>query len=213
LARGKVKSCGCLNAERIVQHGMAHTHVYRVWQAMRQRCENPNSPDFANYGGRGIRVCEEWKSFERFFADMGNRRKGYSLDRIDVNGPYRKENCRWATTWQQANNTRRNRVIELNGERRTLAQWAEWTGLGWDTIRTRLNYGWDTEKALTTPVGGAELYEYRRRKQTLAQWAAEYGMSHETLRARINKLGWTLSKALTEPVQTKRPKHTASSPP
>lgn len=205
LARGKMKSCGCLNAERIMQHGMSQTHVYSVWRMMLQRCENPKSPAYPNYGGRGIRVCDEWRDFERFFLDMGNRPAGYSIDRIDVDGPYCKENCRWATTAQQANNKRRNRVIEFRGRRQTLAEWADELGLDWHTIRSRLdNYGWSVERALSERPRRTALHEFRGEKKTLQAWATEFGLPLDTLRSRLSKLGWPLSRALTEPVQQHR---------
>jgi len=200
LARGKVKSCGCLNADRILRHGMSRTHVYQVWKGMLQRCENPKSPGFANYGGRGIRVSDEWHDFERFIADMGPRPKGYSIDRIDVNGPYSKDNCRWATTKQQANNTRRNRVVEFRGERLTLGEWADRYGIDWSTLRGRLDrLKWDDlEAALTSPPRMPRLFEFRGQRKPLAQWANEFGLPLDTLRARLKKLGWPLERALTE---------------
>ena len=202
LQKGKVKSCGCLNAERIMQHGMSNTHVYAVWQAMLQRCENPNAQRYSDYGGRGISVCQGWHRFEAFFADMGNRPKGYSLDRIDNDGNYRKDNCRWALTKQQANNKRINRIIEFNGEKRTLAEWAERVGLGWYTLRSRLDvYGWNIEKSLTTPSTLAALYEFDGRKQTLRQWSEEMSIPLETLSSRIRKLGWAVDRALKEPIK------------
>jgi hypothetical protein len=152
LQREKVKSCGCLNAERILKHGMSYTNVHAVWRVMRDRCANPNNPAYKNYGGRGIRVCERWDSFENFLADMGSRPDGYSIDRIDNNGNYDPCNCRWATTKQQMNNQRRNRVIDLNGEKKTIAQWAEKLDISWYCIRDRIDrYGWTIERALTTP--------------------------------------------------------------
>jgi len=108
---------------------------------------------YENYGGRGIKVCERWKSFDNFVADMGIRPDGYSIDRINNDGDYEPSNCRWATTAQQLNNRRNNRVLELNGERKTIAEWSEQLGVRWDTIRCRVDrYGWTIEKALTTPV-------------------------------------------------------------
>lgn len=153
LKKGKVVSCGCWNDEKRHKHGMARTAVYHVWQQMIQRCENPNERAYHNYGGRGIKVCERWKTFENFIADMGVRDKGYSLDRIDNDGNYEFSNCRWATTKQQLNNRRNNRILELNGERMTIGEWADKLGIKWDTIRSRVDrYGWTIEKALTTPV-------------------------------------------------------------
>lgn len=152
LQREKVKSCGCLNAENRIKHGMSRTNVHAVWRMMRDRCSNPNNAAYKNYGGRGIRVCERWDSFENFLNDMGSRPDGYSIDRIDNDGNYEPSNCRWATTKQQLNNQRRNRVIELNGERKTIAQWADSLGIDWYTLRSRLDrYGWTIERALTTP--------------------------------------------------------------
>lgn len=153
LKKGKVISCGCWNEEKRFKHGLADTAVHRVWIGMRSRCNNPKGREYANYGGRGIKVCERWDSFENFVADMGVRPEGYSIDRINNDGDYEPSNCRWATTTQQLNNRRVNRVLELNGERRTIGEWSVKLGIGWSTIRNRVDrYGWTIEKALTTPV-------------------------------------------------------------
>jgi lambda repressor-like predicted transcriptional regulator len=198
LEKGKHKSCGCLNAERIMQHGMSHTHVYHVWQAMLQRCENPNSQVYANYGGRGISVCSEWHRFENFYRDMGDRPAGYSLDREDNNGNYERDNCRWTTTDVQANNKRRNRVIEINGHKKTLAQWAEYAGLSWATLRQRLDrMGWDIERALTDAIKEPVTYSFDGKTMTLLAWSEEIGVHIDTLRSRLGKLGWSLEKTLT----------------
>lgn len=153
LKKGKVISCGCWNEEKRFKHGLADTPVHRVWIGMRSRCNNPKTREYANYGGRGIKVCERWDSFENFVADMGIRPEGYSIDRINNDGNYEPSNCRWATTTQQLNNRRVNRVLELNGERKTIGEWSAKLGIGWHTIRSRVDrYGWTIEKALTTPV-------------------------------------------------------------
>lgn len=122
--RGLTKSCGCYNREVtaarnsivVSTHRMTHTPEYKVWQGMRQRCENENDKSFKNYGGRGIAVCPRWQSFANFFADMGERPSdSHSLDRIDVNGDYEAGNCRWATMAQQARNKRTNLVVRVGG--------------------------------------------------------------------------------------------------
>lgn len=152
LKRGKVKSCGCLNAQRILKHGLTRTKIYRIWQGIFQRCENPKEKNYHNYGGRGITVDPAWRDFNVFLRDMGQPPAGASLERMDNNGPYSKENCCWATMKAQLNNTRSNRIVEAFGRRQTLMQWAEEYGLGWYTLRSRIQYGWPIEKALTEPI-------------------------------------------------------------
>jgi hypothetical protein len=110
LRLGNTKSCGCMKAERIGNsrrtHGRTGTSEYRTWRAMRERCASPNNKDFKDYGGRGIKVCVRWEKFENFLADMGPRPKGRSLHRVDNNGLYEPENCKWETWTEQARNRR-----------------------------------------------------------------------------------------------------------
>jgi hypothetical protein len=144
LKNGASSSCGgCLHRDRYVAE-------YRVWNHMLSRCRNPNNPAFKRYGGRGITVCRGWLSFDQFLADMGPRPPGTELDRINNNGPYSPENCRWADATTQANNRRSNRLITFNGKTQTLMQWAKETGIKRSTIQMRLDeYGWPLDKALT----------------------------------------------------------------
>lgn len=151
LKRGKVVSCGCWNAEKREKHGMSRTHVNGVWRQMLDRCRNPKNPSYSDYGGRGITVSESWQEFENFFADMGDRPKGYTIERIDNNAGYSKENCRWATYSEQLNNRRTSRMIEFNGKSQTIAEWSEETGINWHTLRQRIDrLGWPIERALMT---------------------------------------------------------------
>ena len=117
---------------------IARTPTYRIWIAMRSRCTNPNNAGFHKYGGRGIKVCARWQSFENFFADMGERPEGMTLEREDNDGNYEPTNCRWATPAEQSRNTRRNRMLTYAGETLCMADWAERRGVGWDTLYHRL---------------------------------------------------------------------------
>lgn len=152
LVWGKIRSCGCLwstlKSEASKRHGMKGTRTYSTWQAMKTRCNNPNSSSYARYGGRGIKVCESWALFENFLNDMGECPDGMSLDRIDVNGNYEPGNCRWADRVVQANNTRKNVYVEYQGERLTRTQWERKLGLGNTTLRGRLRSGMALEEAL-----------------------------------------------------------------
>jgi hypothetical protein len=131
---------------------MSGTPVWHAWQAMIQRCENPKDSAYKNYGGRGITVCNEWHEFAKFIADMGMRPKGFQLDREDNDLGYSKGNCRWITAKQNLNNRRDNRIIEFEGNSRTIAQWADALGMNYRTLNNRLNRGWPVERALTEPV-------------------------------------------------------------
>ena len=147
------------------------TPEYVVWQGMIQRCTNPASPWFHYYGGRGIRVCDRWRrSFASFLADMGRRPSPMlTLDRIDNNGHYCPENCRWATrTEQMRNRTSYNRVLTLNGESLCQEAWAERLGLNAQTIQKRLKSGWSIEKSLCTPRLRPSKRYPRKKKEVVA---------------------------------------------
>ena len=125
---------------------------YRSWRSMRGRCLNTNDPAYRNYGGRGISICSRWNKFENFYTDMGARPKGTSLDRIDNNGNYEPDNCRWATHREQSLNTRLVNYITINGETKCLYDWCRQYGLDPGTVRYRMRvFGWAPEKAVTTP--------------------------------------------------------------
>lgn len=162
LRRGWTKSCGCLNSEmtakRNRKHGLTKQNQkpaeFTVWVLMRTRCQDPDASSYPHYGGRGITVCERWaSSFEAFMKDMGPRpSESHQLDRIDNNGPYSPENCRWTDKVTQMNNTRVNHLLTLDGTTRTIANWSRATGIRPETIRQRISkLGWDVERALTTP--------------------------------------------------------------
>ncbi len=122
----------------------------QVWRDMKQRCYNPRSRKFKNYGGRGISICPRWlESPELFIADMGLKPDGLTIDRINNDGNYEPSNCRWATKEQQGNNTRQCVYLELNGERMTVEAWAHKLGRHPETIRSRIRRGWALEDILS----------------------------------------------------------------
>jgi hypothetical protein len=162
LIYGTSKSCGCLQKQNAsasnAKHYLSRSREYRIWTGMKSRCYSKSRNCYANYGARGIKVCERWlNSFENFLADMGPRPSPkHSIDRIDNDGDYSPSNCRWATPKQQLRNTRTNRILVFRGKSLSVAQWAEDTGLSTNTLHERLLRGWSVEKTLTHP--------YRQRK-------------------------------------------------
>jgi hypothetical protein len=132
-------------------HGMTDSRTWRSWKGMRRRCNEPTNVAYHKYGGRGIGVCERWSSFALFLEDMGEAPAGMTLDRIDNDGDYSPENCRWATYREQANNRRDNAAVTYRGETHTYAEWSRRVGICRHTLRKRIHAGWTPERALTTP--------------------------------------------------------------
>ena len=161
---------------------LKHGRTYSSWAEMRQRCYNPNNVSYHNYGGRGVEVCEEWNDYKTFLLDMGVRPENMTLDRIDVQQGYYKDNCRWATPKQQLRNTRANRMISHNGLTKCLAEWAEEYGLKPVTLAKRIREGWTMEAALTEKVNATRKgvahnqkpVTFQGKTQTLKKWAEEY---------------------------------------
>jgi hypothetical protein len=154
LRRGDVQSCGCLHKEVTASinktHGKTRTPIYAIWRGMMQRCFDKNYHAYNRYGGRGVSVCERWQSFENFYADMGERPDGMSLERLDNDGDYSPENVAWADAKSQANNRRSNVVLEYKGEKKTMQQWCDELGLNIGTVWSRIKvHGYSVEKALT----------------------------------------------------------------
>lgn len=155
---GDARSCGCLQASlsrsRLITHDMSGSPEFKAWLSLFQRCYNKNCKAYKNYGGRGIRVCYAWYwSFAKFYEDMGDRPGlKYTLDRIDNNGPYRKNNCRWSTWRDQARNKRQNHLFTHNQDTKPICEWSEITGISAPTIIYRIKAGWDNDKILITPT-------------------------------------------------------------
>lgn len=157
----QIMSCGCLFKEllskRNTKHGLTGSPTYKSWAQAKERCTNQNNPNYNRYGGRGIQMCERWlNSFENFLADMGEKpTKKHSLDRIDNDKGYSPDNCRWATSFEQCNNRHTSRLVAAFGEIKTMPQWLQDPRCNvhlLTTLRNRIvEYGWQPEKAITTP--------------------------------------------------------------
>lgn len=162
LRSGNIKSCGCMTKEILrsarTTHGYSKPEnsgefpTYKTWLSMRRRCEYKKHKSYADYGGRGIKVCDRWQLFENFLADMGRRPDGLTLGRVDNAKGYEPGNCRWETPKQQCRNRRGNTLITCNNSTRTLQEWSEISGIPHDTLSYRLNSGWTPERAISTPL-------------------------------------------------------------
>lgn len=157
---GNTTSCGCWKSEvldslkiRSTKHGLSKHPLHAIWNGIKVRCNDKNRHNYMNYGGRGITICDEWKDDFKAFYDWSishGWKQGLSIDRIDNDKGYSPDNCRWADTYVQANNSRHCHYITYNGETLTISQWARKVGLKPHTLSARIRSGWDIERALTT---------------------------------------------------------------
>lgn len=199
LREGQKKCLKCVNHNHNIKHGMHGHPNYTIWAMMKQRCLNENAVGYANYGGRGIRICDRWMDFEKFVKDVGVRpTKKHSLDRIDVDGNYEPSNFRWVTDTEQMRNKRDNRVIAYMGKSKPVSEWAEILGVNSFVLYSRLNNGWDVYKAFNTPIrvnlryiseGGFNL--------TVKEWSLKTGLSIDSINYRIRKGKKILSNELS----------------
>lgn len=156
LTTGHTRSCGCLQkeitSEHFTKHGRSKTRLYKIWQGMKKRCYNVNTKEYSYYGGRGIKVCEGWCNDFQTFYDW-SMENGYNesltIDRINYNGNYEPNNCRWTDYKTQNRNSRHNKQFTINGEARCLSEWCEILNLNYKTVLARINqYNWTIEQAL-----------------------------------------------------------------
>ena len=166
LRNGNTRSCGCLHKESLesvtkdinTKHGMCGSRIYRIWLHMKERCTNPNCKSYANYGGRGVKVCNEWSSnFQKFYdwSLMNGYEEHLTIERIDVNGNYEPSNCRWATMKEQANNKRNTVFITHNEITLPITEWAKVVGINYRTLKTRYSSG-DRSPEIFRPVKKGE---------------------------------------------------------
>lgn len=191
---------------------MANTAEFKIWLHIEQRCTNPNRKGYENYGGRGIKVCDEWTSkkqprgqaFMNFLNHVGPRpSENHTIDRIDVNGDYAPGNVRWATIQEQANNRTNNRILEFQGRKQNVSMWAKELGLSTGLLHSRLALGWTAEEALTMPSDKGlrrQSMVYKGEKITWTELAARHNIRADTLKWRVEQ-GWTMEEALNTPVK------------
>ena len=186
-------------------HGKRYTKLYHIWSSMKDRCINPRCKDYDFYGGRGVKVCEEWIYFENFdaWAMKNGYKEGLSIDRIDNHGDYCPENCRWITIKEQCYNRRSNHYIEYNGKIQTITQWAEEYGMTEQVLSGRLRKGWDMESALTKPLKLPKKIEYNDKLYTVSELAKKFGFNSYTITNRLRS-GWTIEQILNTPEDIKK---------
>lgn len=175
---------------------MTNTSEYQIWANMKYRCSNEKCSMYKYYGGRGIKVCERWDKFENFFQDMGYKPKGTTLDRIDNNGPYSPENCRWATGFQQGSNKRNNKNVIKNGNKICHSEASRQLEASRNTVNERIKRGWSADEATTKPPNKmVRMIEYEGQTKSLRQWAFSLGLSEDTVAKRIRS-GYSIEDAL-----------------
>lgn len=163
LRSNKTVSCGCVGAKHRADsrrsHGLSHTTFYRKWWSIKRRCICKYDKSYHNYGGRGITLSEDWMTFKNFHRDMfedyeraSSKIKNVTIDRIDNDKGYSKDNCRWVSNIDNANNTRKNIFLEFQGKRHTVSQWSRIVGIHPETLYSRIKKGLSTEEVLTRPV-------------------------------------------------------------
>jgi hypothetical protein len=196
-----------VNKQKILEKGTSHP-IYKVWHAMRKRCNRVDSPSYKNYGGRGIRVCDEWnESFDAFVlwcAENGWRPRT-SIERIDNDGHYEPSNCRFANAKEQGRNRRSNRLVTAFGVTMSVSEWADRYGIYHRTVIGRLNRGWSPERAVSikartkTPRQNlTSMLTARGQTKHIEQWAKDLGVGRSCIEYRIS-LGWSVEDAVSRP--------------
>lgn len=193
-----------MSAKRI--HGMANTHLYQIWRGIKDRCLNPNNKHFDRYGGRGITICDDWiNNFQAFYdwSIENGFKEGLTIDRIDNDGNYEPNNCRWVDYYVQANNRSNNHLITVDDETHTLSEWSRITGLDVHTISSRLSRGCSKEEIFNTnykKVEKLKLYLYKGKFFTVKEIAEMSGLNADTIFRRMRK-GMSIEEAVEKPLR------------
>jgi hypothetical protein len=182
-------------------HGMNKTRIHSIWLGMKNRCNNPKNQAYKNYGGRGITYQASWEKFENFYEDMKESyADNLTIERIDNNGNYTKDNCCWATKAEQNLNTRHNKFIEHQGKTQALSQWATDYNMSLKLLSKRLINGWDFEDALLKPRENVDTYFHSGETGTLKEWSDKLSIPYQTLVMRLHR-NWSIERAFTTPTK------------
>jgi len=184
-----------------VMHGKSKTRAYNSWTAMKQRCDNKGHISYNVYGGRGISICEEWYCFKTFLKDMGERPEGTSIDRIDNNKGYSKENCVWSSNKDQMNNRNCNRLVTYKNKTKTLAQWAECLGISPSGLARRIKTMSDPDDIFKKGV--YIKIELKGESLTIKEWANKTKIKEQLIRQRLSR-GWEIEDVLRKKLNKQR---------
>lgn len=208
LRSGNTKSCGCYNFEKRSEnpalwkpvHGLSNHPLMQVWADVKQRCYNEKSKAYKWYGERGVKLCEDWMAFKNFYdwAIKNGYKSGLTLDRIDPNGDYSPDNCRWVNMKIQQNNRRNNKLLNINGVTKTMSEWADEYGADYILVKSRISAGWEPERALSQRKNDAATITIGEETKTFKEWSEISGVNRSTIEDRI-KHGWDAKKAVFAP--------------
>ena len=206
---GHKKSCGCRKITRITKHGCYNDPFYHIWWSMMRRCYNTNNHNYKRYGGRGIKVCDEWQDVESFVAwahlTYNSTQHQKTLDRIDNNKGYSPENCKWSTPKEQSNNRRNTVTFTINNVTKPLSEWCDEYNMPISVVGSRIRVmGWSIEKALTTPItyptDRSSIVEINGEQRTIKDWCEYYGIARNTVYGHVRR-GMDLVSAITTPLK------------
>lgn len=209
LRSGHCKSCGCIPSKPRFpkyKHNMTDSRLYNVWKSMKGRCYTKSCSAYKLYGGRGITVCDEWKNdFETFYywAMQNGYKPGLTIDRIDVNGNYTPDNCRWADYYTQANNKTDTKYYEIDGKTLTLREASEVYNIPYKTLKGRIDSGHTITEAVYEVSNHKYDITFNGETHTIPEWSKITGIKKVTLYRRFNA-GWSIENMLTKPVDNKK---------
>ncbi len=186
---------------------MNNERLYEIWKGMKRRCYDTKRKEYKNYGGRGIKVCDEWvNNFSAFYnwALENGYNDVLTIERNNVNGNYEPSNCKWATKKEQANNRRNNQFLTHNGKTQTIAQWAKELNINENTLRNRIQKKLPEEKIFSGAVQSKHNITFNGETKSLRQWSIDTGINYSTLQSRLYKFNWDIEKALTTYTKTSK---------